>query len=306
MKKLEQLPKQNYDEYFRLATEGAASWKRGDVDKAEALFLQAWNCVPDPKYRWGDTKNIAIGIAEFFLKTHQAEKALAWTPNLQKVFGHETDVDVVLGWIYFAAGRREEAVKYFQQAYDEGGARSFFGERKQFLELVQKKKGKKVERDVPETMSAPPAAPSNRELNDALHEQIKLLCAEGDEHADAENFEDAVEKYETALKLLPAPVERWEAATWIYTALGDAYFLSGRFNDAAEPLRAVMFCPGALDNPFIRLRRGQVAFERGNLKVAEQELACAYMLGGEEVFSADDDKYIAFIKPKLLPPVMQK
>jgi hypothetical protein len=60
-----------------------------------------------------------------------------------------------------------------------------------------------------------------------------------------------------------------------------------------------MFCPGAEPNGFIRLRRGQVAFEKGNLPVAEKELAEAYRLEGEAVFAEDDPKYLAFIKAKL-------
>ena len=59
--------------------------------------------------------------------------------------------------------------------------------------------------------------------------------------------------------------------------------------------------PKALDNPFIWLRRGQVYFELGDTRLAEDGLASAFMLGGREIFSGQDPKYAAFILPKLRP-----
>jgi len=142
----------------------------------------------------------------------------------------------------------------------------------------------------------------NKELPDELHERIKRLCAAGDELARAARFYDAVPIYEEALAVLPEPREDWSAATWIYTAIGDAYFLAGDFASAWVPFRAVMHCPDALGNPFIRLRRGQIYYELGDEHMATQELASAYMLGDTEIFAEEDPKYAEFILPKLEPP----
>ena len=139
-------------------------------------------------------------------------------------------------------------------------------------------------------------------LPDDLHERVQRLCAEGDELARQARFYEAVPLYEQAFQLLPLASEHWEAATWIYVAIADAYFLAGDFESALPSLRAVMFCPGALDNAFVRLRRGQVFFELGEQYQAQQELAGAYMLAGEDIFAAEDPKYAAFILPKLQPP----
>lgn len=144
------------------------------------------------------------------------------------------------------------------------------------------------------------------ELPDALHERIKRLCADGDELANAADFYSAVSTYEEALALLPEPREQWEAATWIYTAIADAYFLAGDFESAWEPLRAVMHCPDALGNPLIRLRRGQVYYELGDEHMATQELASAYMLCDIDIFAQEDPKYAEFILPKLDPPAVDQ
>jgi hypothetical protein len=58
-----------------------------------------------------------------------------------------------------------------------------------------------------------------------------------------------------------------------------------------------MLCPNALDNPFLSLRRGQVYFELGDMRQAQDSLASALMLAGREIF--EDPKYAAFILSKM-------
>ncbi len=139
----------------------------------------------------------------------------------------------------------------------------------------------------------------SRELPEDIHESIKRICAEGDSFAEAARFPDALARYEQALSLLPIPVHVWEAATWIYAAIGDAHFLVGDFERACQALTAVMLCPNALDNPFLWLRRGEVYFELGDMKQAQDALASAFMLGGREIFEREDRKYAEFILPKM-------
>ena len=104
-----------------------------------------------------------------------------------------------------------------------------------------------------------------------------------------------------AFALLPPPFDRWEAATWILTAIGDALFQKGEYERARESLQEAMRCPGAIGNPFIHLRLGQTQFELHNLGRAKDELARAYMGGGDEIFEAEDRKYHHFIKEILRP-----
>ena len=139
----------------------------------------------------------------------------------------------------------------------------------------------------------------DRELPDAIHENIKRFCAEGDSLAEAKRYNDAIARFEQALALLPTPREEWEAGAWIYAALGDTHFLTGDFERARQALTAVMLCPDALDNPFLWLRRGQVYFELGDMKQAQDSFASAFMLAGREIFETEDPKYAAFILPKM-------
>jgi hypothetical protein len=63
-----------------------------------------------------------------------------------------------------------------------------------------------------------------------------------------------------------------------------------------------MRCTGAIGNPFLHLRLGQVQFELGNHARAADELSRSYMGAGSEIFAKDDEKYFNFLKTKVSPP----
>ena len=140
------------------------------------------------------------------------------------------------------------------------------------------------------------------ELDDHTYSQIVKLAEEGNKASDAGEFDRAVESYRKGLELLPKPLEIWEAATWLFAGIGDAYFLSGRMESALPPLLGAMHCPGGIGNPFLHLRIGQVQFELGNLARAADELTRAYMGGGVKIFEGEKSKYFEFLKTKIKEP----
>ena len=144
------------------------------------------------------------------------------------------------------------------------------------------------------------------ELPDTVYAKVQELSAAGDALADQAKYREAIEKYIAALELLPEPKTDWDACTWLLTAIGDANFLGGHFEQARSALADAMHCPGAIGNPFIHLRLGQVQLELGDQKRAADELARAYMGGGAEIFSTEDPKYFEFLKTVLQPPANGK
>ena len=99
---------------------------------------------------------------------------------------------------------------------------------------------------------------SNHQLDESVHDSIKLFCEAGDRLAEAEHYEEAIVQYNNTWLLVPDPKNNWEASTWILAAIADAYFLSGFKISARETLEYAMTCPGALGNPFLHLRLGYV------------------------------------------------
>jgi tetratricopeptide (TPR) repeat protein len=141
------------------------------------------------------------------------------------------------------------------------------------------------------------------ELADDLYARITLLTEQGNVLADRGEFDAALGVFREAWDLLPEPREEWTAATWILTAIGDMHFMSGRYAQALDPFQRAILCPDGLGNPFIHMRLGQVQFEVGNIERAKDELARAFMGGGDEIFKDEDPKYWRFIREILLPPV---
>lgn len=133
-----------------------------------------------------------------------------------------------------------------------------------------------------------------KQLPEETHSQIKLLCKQGDDLANAQQLELAKEKYLEALKLLPKPQIDWDAATWIYVAIGDVHFRLGNYERCFRCFYNAVQCPNGLGNPFIHLRLGQMYFEQNNKKKTLDELTRAYMGGGAEIFMEDDPKYLEF------------
>lgn len=137
------------------------------------------------------------------------------------------------------------------------------------------------------------------ELNNNLHSQITLLCEAGDALVENQSYDEALGKYAQALSLLPEPNIEWEAALWIYAALGDTYYFKGDFTQALTALSNAMRCPGAIGNAFLHLRLGECFFENGDQAKAEEELTRAYMGGGKDIFLNEDPKYFRMIEQLL-------
>ena len=132
-----------------------------------------------------------------------------------------------------------------------------------------------------------------------MHERIAALCKEGDALASAGRPDDAKQKYIAALKLLPGEPGQWEAATWIFVALGDVHFLALHFDKAFKCFYNAVQCPKGLGNAYIHLRLGQICFEQRLFDRAADELTRAYMGGGIDIFMEDDPKYLAFLETRI-------
>ena len=65
-----------------------------------------------------------------------------------------------------------------------------------------------------------------------------------------------------------------------------------------EALQYAMTCPGAVGNPFLHLRYGQVFLDLGEADHAAEELMRAYMGEGKEIFASEDSRYLDFLKTR--------
>ncbi|MEW4453811.1 hypothetical protein AB1L30_14145 [Bremerella sp. JC817] len=137
------------------------------------------------------------------------------------------------------------------------------------------------------------------EMPDEIYDQLNEHCERGEALLAEGDADAALEQYMAAEALIPSPKLNWEAALWVYAAIGDAWFAKQDFDRARQAFSNAVLCPDGLGNPFIHLRLGQCQFEANNLDKAADELTRAYMAEGLAIFDEDDPKYLAFLRTRI-------
>jgi tetratricopeptide (TPR) repeat protein len=130
-------------------------------------------------------------------------------------------------------------------------------------------------------------------------ERIDALCDLGDGFLNADRFSHALEKYREAAALITGPITHQPIALPVYTAIGEAYYFDGKYQQALEAFQTAAQAPGGMENPLTHLRLGQTYFELGLLDEAADELTRGYMLGGRELFDGEPEKYLAFLTTRI-------
>ncbi|MDH7971247.1 hypothetical protein QH494_03565 [Sphingomonas sp. AR_OL41] len=136
------------------------------------------------------------------------------------------------------------------------------------------------------------------ELPSAVFDAIQHFCSDGDALASAGRYEEAIGEYNRAWEIVPEPKSQWNASTCILAAIGEAAFLANYKTSAKEALEYAMVCPDAVGNPFLHLRLGQVLFDMGEHDRAADELMRAYMGAGADLFTAEDQRYLSFLRTR--------
>lgn len=138
------------------------------------------------------------------------------------------------------------------------------------------------------------------EMNKELYHKILELCKDGNKHMDNLEYTLAIEKYNNALELLPEPKFKWEAAAWIYSALGDSYFALKDYVNAENYYFNVLSIFKDKTNSFFLFRIGQCFFELGDEKQGTEYLLKSYLLDKEKFFIESDEKYYNAIKNRII------
>lgn len=132
-------------------------------------------------------------------------------------------------------------------------------------------------------------------LKDEIYEQVELISEEGNDFADDEEYAAAAGKFKEALELVPDPKTDWEASTWLYSSIGNMYFMLDDFAQAAEYFLQAISCPDGKINSFIQMRLGQSFLELKQEDKALEHLLKGYRLGGKSLFAEEESKYLAFL-----------
>jgi tetratricopeptide (TPR) repeat protein len=155
--------------------------------------------------------------------------------------------------------------------------------------------------ELPRTRLDDRAQGVNERLAPETFTEIDRLANEGQRRLAEGDPDAAFEAFFTALSLLPEPHTVWNASGWLLVAMGTTAIRAGAFEDALEPLRDAMQCPGTVGNPWVHLLFGQVRFELGDEQAAD-DLTRAYKGGGRAIFEGLHPKYFALVEESLPAP----
>ncbi|ARN76510.1 hypothetical protein BST96_19585 [Oceanicoccus sagamiensis] len=124
-----------------------------------------------------------------------------------------------------------------------------------------------------------------------MADKTRELCQQGYTLFDSGDIKGAIRSFYSAWTLIPKPQTQWQEAGWVLTALGDAYFTKGDYDNGREALMSALHCPKAMGNPIIHLRLGQCFFELGQTEKAAQQFDLVRNHGGEDLIAKQDPKY---------------
>ena len=134
-------------------------------------------------------------------------------------------------------------------------------------------------------------------LSNNIIRKITHLCDKGDAFYEDLKLEEAIETYQKALDLLPEPFIEWEISSYLTISIADAYFYLRNFEEVSAFMEIALLTPEGLENPLVHLRLGQAYIELGETEKGKKSLQKAFDMEGEDLFSDDDPKYLAFVNP---------
>ncbi|HEY9281498.1 MAG TPA: hypothetical protein VIP51_15615 [Eoetvoesiella sp.] len=291
------LPPQAEKKLYEYGALSRKAEEAGDIATAEKYVLACWDSIPDPKLAYDHAQSMTVSVVAFYRDIGQPGKAKEWLPLAHEAYGPQPDpyVEFLEATVHYEAGELDQAYALFDSLFKAYKTRPFQGEKPEYLAFYMDRatgkespitQGSSLRADVARRTSD---NEESMELPDDIYQQIESLSEAGNECSDEGDFKGAIENWRQALAVLPEPSLDWEAATWLYASLGDAYYQLADYGMAKDALFIALSCPDGQGNAFIHYMMGKTLM-RLNDAGAVDELLRAYMLDGVDLFESDEDE----------------
>lgn len=261
-------------------------------DEAFQLLLKAWDLLPESKYECKESFLIALRIIELSIETNNVILMNEWEEHFKLANPRRPDFgerEMWLGKIAYANNDLQKAKKLFLAASKKSQGRCFGGSDHKYRQLIEE------ENELMFSLKTGDNFEEVGELSDKLYTTIVEYCKFADGFCDKGKFKKAIKLYKKAWDLLPEPKEKWEAAVWIYSSVGDAYFFMKDYHSALYFFKQ-LYDFFEVVNEFVLIRYGECLWELGLKDESKKYIFEAYMLGGRELFIYENSKYLSCIK----------
>jgi tetratricopeptide (TPR) repeat protein len=129
-------------------------------------------------------------------------------------------------------------------------------------------------------------------LPETIGGQVEQLSMRADLLMEKGQFAEAIQLYQQGLEIIPEPKSTYEATLWFLVAIGDAYWYLREWEHALPYFEQCLQVLGGTENPFVRLRLGQIFYEMGDLLAAQKQLKKGLEMEDEVLFEDEDEKYL--------------
>jgi len=293
IEKYKQLPDNIYDTFDELTDKAYELFVAKKYEESFSIYEQCLEMIPEPKSDYGESSNVIEWMVENYLLIGRHAEAIKWVEQLSDYLKNKDitgDGEFLKAKVYFEVKDLGKSLEYFRIADEKTKGRCFEDEDNKYLYFYQNP-GQYVDESIPALI--------NPELDDKVYDQIVVLAETGDEYAEKEEHELAISKYQEALNLLPEPKTDWEAATWLYVALGDALFNLEQFDAALGVYEQALMSPDGTVNPYIWFSLGSAFYELNNMGKAKTHFMSAYLLDGDDIFRDANPAYLTLISDEI-------
>ncbi|MGN2434019.1 hypothetical protein [Pseudomonas syringae] len=129
--------------------------------------------------------------------------------------------------------------------------------------------------------------------NSELSQKIVDLVESGNRLGIQDKNTDAMEKYNKAWELLPAPSQKWDLAHWIASCNTNLFFKIKNYPEAKKwAIIAIETKPTRATSSFIIF--ASICYELGEKELAVEYFDKAFQLGKKRAFEGFDNKYLSF------------
>lgn len=266
------MEKEFEDLIFKMRCEAVSKFEEGVYDEAWKVLMDAWDLLPEPKYKQSESWFVVTYIIKYGIETKRfdyAEKFLGMLFICGLNRADSEDKEFWAGRLAYAKGDMDIAKELFARSLEKGGGYGLITKKENqiYRELVQgKRKNVKSKSKLP----------------------ADKLIDKADKAFAKEKYEEAEELYLQGLdkidKLECDDIERYYRNA--YAGLGDCCFLKKEYESAKN----YYFDAYNYDysNPYINMRIGECLVFLHEEDSAKEYLMRAYSMAGENVFRGNE------------------
>ena len=127
---------QRLQEHARRGREAVGA---GDDAAAEAEFLAAWECLPEPRIEYDHAQSISRVLTQFFRDRGRIDSARQWLAVMREAYKPGPSIDFMAATIDYESQDFDQAFKGFDALYKAYKSRPFDGYPKKYIDFYRQR-----------------------------------------------------------------------------------------------------------------------------------------------------------------------